>query len=678
MDASNKLQMSEVNFQDQNQERGSEKNHLEYFGIMFDKLSPEDLIGKEFETIEEAETFYFAYAKAMGFDVRKDDKRSSTRTGRVTIRKWVCSAQGKRSEKYMNNNNKVCMPKKVTRWNCPCLLKVRYFKETNSYVVMNFIIDHSHDLVQKHESHLLQSHRSVPNSQLELAKSMRRVSIKTCHTYEYMVDRAGGFANVGFTIKDLYNKLDSSRREIILEGDAEAALAYLKGKAATDTNLFCKYSIDENNRLANLFWRDSNSLLDYSCFGDVLVFDSTYKTNYYEKPLVLFVGTNNHLSTIIFGFALLVDETIETYTWVLQMFLESMEGKKPIAILTDGDEAMRKAIEIMLPGCPHRLCTWHIAKNAQSNLHDPEILSEFRRCMFDEVTPFGFDQLWNDMVNKFGLHEKTWVKMMYEKRHKWAEAFISGHFFARMRSTQRCEGMNNFVKDYLGNGVKLFELIPSLDRALARLRNNVIEEDFRSNNSTHVLTTQLRQLEKSASSIFTDNVFHLVREEIDKVGGLITSRIMRFRSSRVYITSRYNNNEEYECTTVYHYRESNPRIECSCKLFECEGIPCCHSFNIMKHERMREIPTSLVMKRWTKLAKSEIQSTVPKENVPSEALQLVSKVSYLASKTRKGTDILKNELIKLEPVLEEILKQEKEIRVISQTVVIILYKIQSR
>jgi hypothetical protein len=122
---------------------------------MFDKLSSEDLIGKEFETVEEAETFYFAYAKAMGFDVRKDDKRSSTRTGRVTIRKWVCSAQGKRSEKYMNNNSKVRMTKKVTRWNCPCLLKVRYLKETNSYVVMNFIIDHSHDLLHKHESHLL-------------------------------------------------------------------------------------------------------------------------------------------------------------------------------------------------------------------------------------------------------------------------------------------------------------------------------------------------------------------------------------------------------------------------------------------------------------------------------------------------------------------------------------------
>ncbi|KAL6223225.1 hypothetical protein ACLB2K_006613 [Fragaria x ananassa] len=37
---------------------------------------------------------------------------------------------------------------------------------------------------------------------------MRRASIKTCHAYEYMVDVLGGYANVGFTLKDLYNKLE--------------------------------------------------------------------------------------------------------------------------------------------------------------------------------------------------------------------------------------------------------------------------------------------------------------------------------------------------------------------------------------------------------------------------------------------------------------------------------------
>ncbi|XP_062026427.1 uncharacterized protein LOC133742767 [Rosa rugosa] len=90
----------------------------------------------------------------------------------------------------------------------------------------------------------------------------------------------------------------------------------------------------------------------------------------------------------------------------------------------------------------------------------------------------------------------------------------------------------------------------------------------------------------------------------------------------------------------------------------------------MKHERMREIPLSLVLKRWTKQAKSEVHSTVPKENMPSEAVRLArhgdlsylsSRVSYLASQTKEGTNILKKELSRLEPILGDVLKQQKDV-----------------
>ncbi|KAL6192276.1 hypothetical protein ACLB2K_038661 [Fragaria x ananassa] len=178
-------------------------SNLQNNGIRYDKLFAENLIGVEFVTVEAAKTFYYDYAKEMGFDVRKDDMRTSTRTERVTIRKWVCSAEGERREKHTDINNKVT----------------------------SVVLD----------------------SDLALAKSMRRASIKTCHAYEYMVDVSGGYANVGFTLKDLYNKLDASQREDMIGGDANATLGYLKGKAAEDKKLFYKYSTDENKRLANLF-----------------------------------------------------------------------------------------------------------------------------------------------------------------------------------------------------------------------------------------------------------------------------------------------------------------------------------------------------------------------------------------------------------------------------------------
>ncbi|KAK9232956.1 hypothetical protein WN943_023205 [Citrus x changshan-huyou] len=113
---------------------------------------------------------------------------------------------------------------------------------------------------------------------------------------------------------DLYNSLDVERRSMMLETDSKSALAYLKGKADMDPSFFCKYIVDKENRLANLFWAIAH--LDYHFFGDVLAF-----------------GT------------LRVDETIETYMWVLEMFLSTMNDKKPISMVTDGDRAIRKAIK---------------------------------------------------------------------------------------------------------------------------------------------------------------------------------------------------------------------------------------------------------------------------------------------------------------------------------------------
>ena len=63
------------------------------------------------------------------------------------------------------------------------------------------------------------------------------------------------------------------------ETDSKSTLAYLKGKYDIDPSFFCKYIVDKENRLANLFWAIAR--LDYDFFEDVLAFGSTYKTNEY-------------------------------------------------------------------------------------------------------------------------------------------------------------------------------------------------------------------------------------------------------------------------------------------------------------------------------------------------------------------------------------------------------------
>ncbi|KAK3225968.1 hypothetical protein Dsin_005830 [Dipteronia sinensis] len=124
------------------------------------------------------------------------------------------------------------------------------------------------------------------------------------------------------------------------ENHCHKLVTFRESKASSETNFYCRFSTNEKDRLDNIFWRDLHSLFEYQCFGDVLVFDLTYKTNASAKPLVLFVGVNNHHATCVFGVALLSDETMQLYIWALNTFMESMGHKQPISILTDRDEAM--------------------------------------------------------------------------------------------------------------------------------------------------------------------------------------------------------------------------------------------------------------------------------------------------------------------------------------------------
>jgi len=57
---------------------------------------------------------------------------------------------------------------------------------------------------------------------------------------------------------------------------------------------------DEDGRIKTLLWTNGRSRMQCEHFGDVITFDTTYKTNLYEMPFGLFVGVNNHFPECTF------------------------------------------------------------------------------------------------------------------------------------------------------------------------------------------------------------------------------------------------------------------------------------------------------------------------------------------------------------------------------------------
>jgi zinc finger SWIM domain-containing protein 3 len=74
------------------------------------------------------------------------------------------------------------------------------------------------------------------------------------------------------------------------------------------------------------------------------------------------------LGHYIFGVALLYDETIESFVWLFENFLEAMSRKKPITIFIDQDATISAALQIVMPEMYHALCSWYMWQNANRHL----------------------------------------------------------------------------------------------------------------------------------------------------------------------------------------------------------------------------------------------------------------------------------------------------------------------
>ncbi|XP_024039235.1 protein FAR1-RELATED SEQUENCE 5-like [Citrus clementina] len=204
------------------------------------------------------------------------------------------------------------------------------------------------------------------------------------------------------------------------------------------------------------------------------------------------------------------------------------------------------------------------------------------------------------MVEKHQVGQFEWVRKMYDERQMWAEAFLRGKFFGSMRSTQRSEGMNAFLNHYVNRRLRLIDFVKQMDRLMDRQREGEGKDNFDSCEGSHVLITHLKMYERQAAVTYTRAMFRLVRDELEKEGLLMAIIGGRDVMSTTYFVRHFgvSGNE----VKVVITKPTNT-VCCRCKLFETNGIPCSHTFVVLKAENITEIPRSIILSRWTKDAK---------------------------------------------------------------------------
>ena len=265
-------------------------------------------------------------------------------------------------------------PKKIRRLvkRTGCNAFIRFTIVDGIWEISHCNKEHNHEFVAPEEVHFLKVNRNIDAANASVINSIVDAGIGGTKTYSYLSKEVGVAENVGFTKRDCQNFINKKKMNLIEKGDAQSVMTYFKHSLAEDPMFFHSEELDEDGRLANFFWRDGRSKLDYDCFGDVVVFDTTYRTNRYNMIFAPFVGINHHKKNIFFSCAFLLDETTDTFIWLFETFLEAMGNQPPKTIFTDQCQAMANAIK----KCPLKHVTDFVHGTLQKMPH-----KELGSCM---------------------------------------------------------------------------------------------------------------------------------------------------------------------------------------------------------------------------------------------------------------------------------------------------------
>ncbi|XP_016195938.1 protein FAR1-RELATED SEQUENCE 4-like [Arachis ipaensis] len=259
---------------------------------------------------------------------------------------------------------------------------------------------------------------------------------------------------MGFTKNDAYNYIEKTKREKIFHGDANAAIIYLEGIAVSDPMCMARYNLTARQ-------------------------------------------------TTIFGFGLVLDESVGSYTWLLENLLEGMCNKKPSVIMTDGCDSMRAAIKAVFSEATHRLCAWHMEKKLTSNVKDGGLQQLFTMWLYSNMEIEEFEAEWHTTVEEYGLDDSFWAKETYNKRRMWVNAYLKDKFYVEFRTTSRCEGINANVKKFLNSRHSVLEMVQNVKLMVQKYRNIELDAHFRSIHINPVITTCLDPLERFVVTVYT-------------------------------------------------------------------------------------------------------------------------------------------------------------------------------
>lgn len=393
-------------------------------------------------------------------------------------------------------------------------------------------------------------------------------------------------------------------RRNTLEKDAQNLLDYFKKMQAENPGFYYAIQLDDDNHLANVFWADARSRSAYSHFGDTVTLDTMYRVNQYKVPFAPFTGVNHHGHRILFGCALLSDESEATFVWLLKAFLAAMSDKVPVSIVTDQVKSIQAAVTQVFPESRYCMNKWDFLREGQEKLSrvcrmHPNFQVELYNCINLTQTIEEFESSWDSIIGKYDLRRNDWLQSIYNARGLWVPVYFRDSFFGVISPEQVLQ--SSFFDGYVNQQTTLPMFFRQYERALEFSFEKEIDADFDTICTTPVLKTP-SPMENQAANLYTKKVFAKFQDELVETFVYTANRINGDGAMGTYRVAKFEDD-----TKAYIVTLSGPEIRanCSCQMFEYSGILCRHILTVFTVTNVLTLPTHYILKRWMRNAKTD-------------------------------------------------------------------------
>jgi hypothetical protein len=326
-------------------------------------------VGISFDTVQQLADYLTQYTRTLGFKVTHRNKNDRD-VIKGSFHCWCHASQRVKADStvartYHADTGKV---------NCGCVWEVRYRADYHTAKIRITAC------VDRHVGHILPISRPVDVTVKHLrvqadipppvVDEMRRLITFGTPSRQYLYSHIVGTFQLSFEehlFRNLFRTLQNQIAPLHNEKDWRDAVKWARSLGEQTLVEHDMDSVTLQGR--RLLFMSPTMLYNFQRNGEVLVMDTTHGTNRYRYYALLISGVSHYGHTAILAVALIRNQATEDFVWVLNHLKSHLSVHAWTAvktIFTDGDQAMKAAVELVMPHASHLRCVWHVQQNIAS------------------------------------------------------------------------------------------------------------------------------------------------------------------------------------------------------------------------------------------------------------------------------------------------------------------------